>query len=74
MSDHESDNLFRSGQYDAAAQRLLEGFKKHEGGNDELLYILDAALAFHTGGNFEESNKWSRSADYQCLKARIEYR
>ncbi len=64
MSDHESDNLFRSGQYDAAVARLKIGLEKQgTDGRDLLLYLLDLGLVLHTAGRYEESNKYFLKAN-----------
>ncbi len=58
MSDRETDNLFRAGQYDAAAERLRKGVEEQgESGRDALLYLLDLGLTLHSAGKYEESNK-----------------
>jgi uncharacterized protein len=64
MSDHEADDLFRSGQYDAAAEHLKKGLAKEgEDGRDSLLYYLDVGLALHSAGKYEESNQYLLKAD-----------
>ena len=77
MSDHESDRLFRSGNYDAAASHLKDGLEQQgENGRDALLYLLDLGLALHSSGKFEESNqvffkaeKMAEIKDYTSLAA-----
>ncbi len=62
--DSESDRLFHAGEYEKAASRLEAGYRKGAGEasgsggafEDELLYLLDWALALHTAGNYEASN------------------
>jgi hypothetical protein len=64
MSDTESDHLFRSGQFDQAAERLKKGLADQgENSRDELLYLLDIGLSLHSAGKFEESNKVLLKAD-----------
>lgn len=64
MSDHESDRLFRSGDYEQAAVHLKQGLKKQgDNGRDVLLYLLDLGLALHSVGKFEESNQIFLKAD-----------
>jgi uncharacterized protein len=64
MQDTESDNLFRQGQYDAAAAHLEEGLQKQgDSGRDSLLFTLDVGLALHSAGKYEESNKYLLKAD-----------
>ncbi len=64
MNDHESDRLFRTQDYLAAAQRLERGYKEHGAqGKDALLFLLDIALSYHTLGDFEKSNRLFQLAD-----------
>ncbi len=64
MSDRESDNLFRQGQYDQAVARLQKGLERQgENGRDLLLYLLDIGLALHTAGKYEESNQYLLRAE-----------
>ncbi|MFL5814364.1 MAG: COG3014 family protein [Bdellovibrionia bacterium] len=64
MSDHESDSLFRQGQYEAAATRLQKGLDEHgTDSRDSLLYLLDIGLAYNTAGKYEESIKAFLKAD-----------
>lgn len=64
MRDTETDNLFRSGNYEGAAKRLEAGLKE-EGvdGRDGLLYLLDLGLSYHSAGKYEESIKYFLLAD-----------
>ncbi len=64
MSDHESDQLFRSGRYDDAAAQLQKGLASQgEKGRDLLLYLLDVGLSLHSAGKYEESNRYFLRAD-----------
>lgn len=64
MSDHESDRLFRAGQYDQAAERLRKGLESEgEDGKDGLLFLLDLGLSLHAAGKYEESNRAFLRAD-----------
>ena len=64
VSDHEADDLFRSGQYEAAAAHLRKGvLDQGDGGRDALLYLLDEGLALHAAGKYAESNKVFQKAD-----------
>jgi len=64
MSDTKSDSLFREGKYLEAAERLKAGLeKKGEDSKDGLLYMLDTGLAYHTAGEYAESNKYFLRAD-----------
>src|SRR5262245_35225402 len=64
MSDREADNLFRSGNYDGAAEHLRKGLEKEgESGKDSLLYLLDLGLSLHSAGKYDESNKVLLKAD-----------
>jgi hypothetical protein len=64
MSDHESDNLFRSGHYVEAADRLKKGLENQgENGRDLLLFLMDVGLSLHSAGQYEESNKVFLRAD-----------
>jgi len=65
MSDHESDNLFREGRYEEAAERLKKGMEENDGpeGKDGLLYLLDIGLSLHAAGKYAESNKYFLEAD-----------
>lgn len=64
MSDHNSDRLFRDGQYDDAAASFKKGLEEQgENGRDTLLYLLDLGLSLHNAGKFEESNKVFLKAD-----------
>ncbi len=64
MGDTKTDSLFRSGDYDGAAERLKKGLDK-EGieGRDGLLYLLDLGLSLHSAGKYEESIKYFLMAD-----------
>ena len=64
MSDHDSDNLFRSGRYEEAAKRLHAGVESEgENGRDLLLFLLDEGLALHAAGKYAESNQVFLKAD-----------
>lgn len=63
MSDTTSDQLFRSGRYLEAAERLKKGLEDEEEGRDQLLYLLDIGLSYHMAGNYAESNKYFLKAD-----------
>lgn len=64
MSDTTSDNLFRSGQYEQAAERLKKGLDDvGTEGRDGLLYLLDLGLSLHAAGKYEESNRYFLQAD-----------
>lgn len=63
MSDTTSDRLFRETRYEEAAARLKEGLEKEGDGNDQLLYLLDLGLAYHSAGMYQESNRYFLEAD-----------
>lgn len=64
MSDAESTRLFRSAEYDQAAERLRKGLEDQgENGRDLLLYLLDLGITLHTAGKYEESNKYLLQAN-----------
>lgn len=64
MKDTKTDALFRSGNYDGAAEHLKKGLAD-EGvdGRDGLLYLLDIGLSLHTAGKYDESIKYFLLAD-----------
>lgn len=64
MSDTRSDMLFRTRQYDAAADRLKGGLTEQgENGRDVLLYLLDIGLSLHSAGKYAESTQYFLKAD-----------
>jgi hypothetical protein len=64
MGDTKSDEMFRAGDYDGAAERLRKGLEDEgRDGRDGLLYLLDLGLALHSAGKYEESTKAFREAD-----------
>ena len=64
VRDSETDRLFHAGEYEKAALRLESGYSEgtkqvaNSGGafEDELVYLLDWALALHTSGKYAASN------------------
>jgi uncharacterized protein len=63
IQDRESDALFQKGQYAEAAARFEAGWKKNEGKNDELLFLLDWGLSLHQAGDYAGSIKVFLLAD-----------
>lgn len=64
MSDHESDSLFRLGRYDEAATHLNKGLEDQgANGRDQLLYLFDLGLTYHSAGKYDQSIKIFRRAD-----------
>jgi hypothetical protein len=64
MGDTKTDEMFRAGDYDGAAERLRKGLEDEgRDGRDGLLYLLDLGLALHSAGKYEESTKVFREAD-----------
>lgn len=63
MSDTQGDRLYRDGQFADAAEYLRGRYEKEKGSNDELLYVLDTALSYHSAGQYAESTKWFLLAD-----------
>lgn len=59
----EADRNFREGNYEKAAEKLEKGLEKEGDGNDQLLFLLDLALAYHSSGQYEESNRYFFEAD-----------
>ena len=64
MSDRDTDQTFRKGQYEEAASRLkLKLAEEGEKSPDLLLYYLDIGLALHSAGKYAESNEYLLKAD-----------
>lgn len=64
VSDRESTQHFRSGNFDEAAKRLEEGLvKQGDNGKDLLLYLMDLGTIYHTKGEYEKSIKLFSRAD-----------
>ena len=58
MSDRAGDRAFQEGRYSDAVAVFQKGIEQQgEEGRDVLLYLLDAGLALHAAGRFEESNQ-----------------
>ena len=57
MTDREPSRLFREGRYEEAAKKLEKSLEEEGEGKDQLLYLFDIGLAYHTAGLFDESNK-----------------
>lgn len=51
----DSENMFYYGQYKEAARKLLPAVNRS--GKDQLLFMMEAGMMLHAGGDYENSNK-----------------
>ena len=51
----DSENMFYYGQYKEAARTLLPAVNRS--GKDQLLFMMEAGMMLHAGGDYENSNK-----------------